>query len=180
MASSFIVAQINLQKSRAASAELSKRQQYDLVLITEPMASKSGVKNIDKANVKIFTTKDNPRACIRVKNQINAWFVEEFSDRDMTTVSVKTEQGLVYFSSVYLDIELTTRKEKLMALVVHCKAKGTGLVIGADSNAHSILWGAEETNARGEDIEDWILSNDLCVMNRGVEHNFDSGRAEYN
>ncbi len=38
--------------------------------------------------------------------------------------------------------------------------------MGADSNAHSVLWGCEETNKRGEEVEELILHFNLNVANR--------------
>lgn len=40
------------------------------------------------------------------------------------------------------------------------------LVVG-DFNAHSNFWGSEKTDTRGQIIEDFILSNNLCLLNTG-------------
>ena len=44
------------------------------------------------------------------------------------------------------------------------------VIICGDFNAHSILWDTQiQTDARGEEIEDWIIDNNLTVLNEG-EH----------
>ncbi len=49
--------------------------------------------------------------------------------------------------------------------------------MGADSNAHSVLWGCEETNRRGEEFEDLILRFNLNVASSGGEYTFSTSRA---
>ena len=42
------------------------------------------------------------------------------------------------------------------------------LIVAGDFNAHSALWDQKvETDARGEEMEDWILDNNLAVNNNG-------------
>ena len=40
-------------------------------------------------------------------------------------------------------------------------------VILWDFNAHNVLWGSENTNGRGRVIEDFIVNNEICVLNTG-------------
>ena len=49
--------------------------------------------------------------------------------------------------------------------------------MGADSNAQSVLWGCEETNMWGEDLEELILRFNPNVANSGVEYTFSTLRA---
>jgi len=55
----------------------------------------------------------------------------------------------------------------LEKLIDFCSTNRIPLLLGVDSNAHSILWGSESTNGRGEDLEDLILAKDLSVVNVG-------------
>ena len=38
-------------------------------------------------------------------------------------------------------------------------------VICTDANAHNITWGSENTNPRGQIIEDWLLEEELEILN---------------
>ena len=44
-----------------------------------------------------------------------------------------------------------------------------------DSNAHSSMWGAEDTNERGRELEEIFFELDLVVLNQGSEYTFDTG-----
>ena len=47
-------------------------------------------------------------------------------------------------------------------------------MVGADSNAHSHLWGPDQ-NARGDAFEDLISQNDLTILNDGLEPTLSQG-----
>ena len=69
----------------------------------------------------------------------------------------------VYCAAVYLDINLTVRLLKFVQLLEICDSKRIPLIVGADSNAHSVMWGCEETSKRGEDLEELLLRFNLNV-----------------
>ncbi len=77
----------------------------------------------------------------------------------------------------YLDINLTVGLLKFVQLLDFCNSKRIPLIVGADSYAHSVLWGCEETNKRGEELEELILRFNLNVANRGGEFTFSTSRA---
>ncbi len=83
----------------------------------------------------------------------------------------------VYCTAVYLDINLTVRLQKFVQLLEFCDSKRIPLIVGADSNAHSVLWGCEETNKWGEELEELILRFNLNVANSGGECTFSTSRA---
>ena len=53
-----------------------------------------------------------------------------------------------------LDIELKPGNTTFMELVKECKKRKLLLIVGIDSNAHSSMWGAEDTNDRGRELEE--------------------------
>ncbi len=50
------------------------------------------------------------------------------------------------------------------------------LIVGADTSVHNVLWGCEETNKRGEEIEELILRLNLNVANSSGECTFSTSR----
>ena len=60
----------------------------------------------------------------------------------------------------------------LNRLITYTNTNKLKLVIGIDSNAHSSLWGSEESNRRGEILEEWLLTNGLFVANVGDSPTF--------
>ena len=163
---------INLQKSKLATFKLNKRD-YNLVMITEPYTIRGNVALIDKQAGNVFSARgENPRACIRIRADLNPWLVGEFTSRDICCVAFSVEGRLVYVASVYLDINLPAIPEEVRGLVDSCNRRGLPLLLGMDSNAHSHLWGCEETNARGEALEELIAGRNLTVMNTGTVPTF--------
>ena len=55
------------------------------------------------------------------------------------------------------------------------KKKKLPLIVGMDSNAHSSMWGAEDTNDRRRELEEIFFEHDLVVLNQGREYTFDTG-----
>lgn len=64
--------------------------------------------------------------------------------------------------SVYLEPNLKITLHDLENLF--CQLPEPYLVVG-DFNAHSPLWGSEKSDTRGQLIEDFILSSDICLLN---------------
>ena len=78
-------------------------------------------------------------------------------------------------ASIYL--EDTTNKQikkptilpLMEELVNFCTIKQMRLIMGLDANAHSPLWGCNDTNKRGEELEEFIFDKGLYVHNLGNE-----------
>lgn len=172
------VGQINLQKSKAGSAELNRRS-YQIALVTEPYVYKGNVKLLDsRAGTVTARPNISPRACVRCS--VDHWPVVRFTDRDIATIVTRVDNKDVYFSSVYLDIEKDVVYEPMKALVTFCNSRGLPLVLGLDSNAHSTAWGADEDNERGVQLEAFFISVGLTVVNVGSVRTFASTRASSN
>ncbi len=57
--------------------------------------------------------------------------------------------------------------EEFGRLVKYCARTKKKVIVSADSNAHSSFWGSADTNNRGLMLEDFILRNNLAVLNTG-------------
>ncbi|CAB4045864.1 Hypothetical predicted protein, partial [Paramuricea clavata] len=167
------VIQINLNKSKLAAVELGKKDEYEVALITEPYTYGKIPTLLDGCQDKLRSTiAVKPRACIRVDPRLKPWLVEEFTDMDMATVAIKSGGKVVYMASIYLDINLPVEKVKMTELIQCCHRKKIPLVMGLDTNSHSPLWGCEETNPRGQHLEEIIHSSGISVLNCGDEPTF--------
>ena len=96
----------------------------------------------------------------------------------MCVASIKIKNQEVYICSLYLDILKEVHIPAFLRLVEWCNRERMPLVIGMDSNAHSPLWGSDERNARGEELEETFLAKNLTVMNVGNEPTFETSRAK--
>lgn len=48
-----------------------------------------------------------------------------------------------------------------------------------DFNSHSPLWGGSHTNRKGKILEDFIINNDLCLLNDGSKTFLHFGHGTY-
>mgnify|MGYP003335145635 FL=1 len=113
------------------------------------------------------------RACIWLPYGTKYYAIPQLTGRDISTIMIEQKPGYI-LSSVYLDINFS--EDEMLAdlnrLITYTKKNKLKLVIGIDSNAHSSLWGSEETNRRGEILEEWLLTNELFVANVGDSPTF--------
>ena len=170
------VGQINLKKSKIACTELARRsERYDIFLIQEPHLSPRGVTGVTTMNC---NRAGHARAAVLTGKNLETWPVPEFTTKDLATVAVLVQgQPSIYVASVYLDITKNIALEEWIALIGRCKDKNIPLVMGIDSNAHSPMWGGEESNRRGEQLEELILQWDLVMVNeRHSPATFDNDR----
>ena len=96
----------------------------------------------------------------------------------MCTAAVTVEEKKVYFFSQYLDINFEARKPLTLKLIDWRESKKIPLVIGEDCNVHSVLWGCNKSNPRGQALEDLFLTKNLTVMNAGNSSTFSRLGAE--
>ena len=155
--------QINLQHNRTASAHMAQmlaklRHTNPIFLIQEPYLYQGRICNLPQGYMAHHSGTDARSAIVSTK-EVNLWFCPQFSDRDQTTCIWKNPTGseVIYITSIYMDItNHDVLTDKFQELVAHCKDYGIPLVAGADTNAHSHLWGSNEPNRRGETLEEFI------------------------
>ena len=78
--------------------------------------------------------------------RLDCTLLPQFTTPDVCTVYLEKQNTLII--SAYLDILLDVWPDVLDDAILFALEKGYKIVIGADSNAHSELWGCEEANER--------------------------------
>ena len=157
------IVQINCQKSKIAAVQLMK-QEFKIALVTEPCKRGDKLVYVDTENYKVFSGQKKPRAAILISRDINAWEVNEYTDKDMAVVMVKVRNKNWIICSLYLDINLKIEKESFIKLLDFARKNSVPMLIGTDSNSHSVSWGAAEDNTRGGELEDLINVNKLHIF----------------
>ncbi len=158
--------QCNLQKGRPSTTELNKWE-YDIALVQEPNVNKEGKINLLQLPRRSFS-KGQARAAVVINNDIDFWPVESLSSRDLAVVALELEEhGILMIASAYCDITLKAPNEEMVRLAQICKEGKLPLIIGCDSNAHSPIWGEMEENSRGSLFSEWIVGNDIHILNVG-------------
>ena len=175
--------QINLQHSVAATSHLvselgcSESSNHKIVFVQEPYFNAKGkCVGFSSALKTLYASVQKPRAMIVTKN-MDCCFCPNFSGKDVATaVWNGGDRGQVFVSSAYFDIKEDQPPTELIKLL---EAKASeGLIIGADSNAHSPLWGSKDLNARGIWVEHLIAKYNLIILNEGSSPTFKTIRAE--
>lgn len=123
---------------------------------------------------------ETPQTCIILNKRHNSRFLvlQEFCKKDLVAVKLKydTEQGKheVIICSAYFPGE-THRPpptEEVQQLIQYAHEENIQLILGCDANAHHVVWNSTNTNERGEHLLDYMVSNNLILLNQGNRPTF--------
>ena len=174
--------QLNIRKSALAAANLqvrlSESNEAFCCLIQEPSVYKKRLNNTPVNSDRFpspFIT-DRPRAAIFASRSLKFLELPELEDKDTAVCLAKLNGHKTVIASVYLEIENNeVMSQNLKATVEYAFSNNFPLIIGMDSNCHSVLF-CRETNRRGEVLEDFIINNNLDIENVGSRPTFQSSR----
>lgn len=168
--------QVNLNHSINATDNLLifiSNHDFDIVFIQEPWVNKNIVMGLSKTNYNLFYKRDTilyPRSCILVKTNLCAFLLNDFSDRDTTTVKLESGNESAVIVSAYFSHFVQVPPPSILHICSNLNFKN--LIIACDSNSRNILWGSSENNERGEELLDFILQNNLKINNVGSTPTF--------
>ncbi len=177
------ILQINLHHSKAASASFCRTftsGSYDLALIQEPWLHRGRIAGLADARGRLIycNNVNNPRACIVVKSGLQGLPLTEFCSRDLTAIEICWSEGDVrslIVCSAYLPYNSREPPPtpELRKLVEATQLSGARILVGCDSNAHSHLgWGSHGNNHRGENLLEFLVANNLQILNVGSAPTF--------
>ena len=181
--------QINLQHCKAATAllceRLSKLQTF-IVLIQEPWTTQGAVRGFEMlSGCTLFShTCSRPRTCILASKNLKATMMNQLCDQDTVTVTLDSAnvsgKQKVVVCSTYMpyDSMVSPPPEMLKEVITYSNRRGFSFIIGCDANAHHVSWGSSDTNERGENLLEYILSANLSVVNRGCKPTFVTSRRQ--
>ena len=118
-----------------------------------------------------------PRAAIIYKGNFELLQIESLSNEDCVVCLWNSNNTSFLLASVYLDITKDTIPSWLTEVCEYANKKDLPLILGMDSNAHSVLFGTS-SNKRGEELEDFILKYGLMVENVGTEPTWVARRSD--
>ena len=173
--------QVNLKKSALATGLFSHKLSLSprIGLVTEPHTAFKKI--VGKPSEYIvfpeLATETAPRAAMYIPKSIKTVGMPHLSNSDCQVALLFLQMGAILIASVYLDINLSPTPEWLLNVVSFAENKRYGLLLSMDSNAHSTLYGPDE-NERGRQLEEFIIGNNLWVVNRGSTPTFQTIRSE--
>jgi len=178
------VIQINLQHSKGASGVLTRCLQAvrhtNIALIQEPWIRKGSIVGLNFKGGNLIYKKGgcSPRTCIVISDEIKFMQLQQFCSRDITSlvaqVQVEGQVRAVVFAAAYFpfDSDDPPPPKEFVELVDYCKSRDLPLVAGVDANSHHVVWGSTDTNTRGERLMEFLIQEELDLLNRGSKPTF--------
>ncbi|XP_051858753.1 uncharacterized protein LOC127565228 [Drosophila albomicans] len=148
------VLQLNLHKSKTASAELLlalEEVSAYAALVQEPwIASGNTVAGLKSLNYDLYvpTLVSRSRTAILVKKGLKAHLLPNYSNDDLTVVVLESREGCLLLASCYMAHDMPAPPDELRRLVDMVCSSNKHLIIGTDSNAHHSVWGSPDINDR--------------------------------
>lgn len=180
------IAQINAQRSRVVAAELAKiikDLKIDILCIQELYLYKNDVRGYPSSEMTSFkTTVDNAWVAVVIKNEnIEIFHIAHVDTAHIICFQVISDTEEFYIINVYcqfslpLDPILKTIEEIISKLSIN------KVIIAMDANAKSEMWFSGETDDKGKDLEDFIMTNNLYTLNKPKNPpTFSTGYGELN
>jgi hypothetical protein len=175
------IAQVNVGRDEKATANLNKRIQkskYDIIAISEPRTHYNHLQNSHKVNFinksyQLIYTENNfnrPKSAIMIKKNIEHLVDRETSSENITAVMVKNIIIIACYCEPQIKInDKRTAKDINIELNqikrIIDKYNDKKILILTDSNAWHTAWGNRETKERGEKLYEFIIENQLQLIN---------------
>jgi hypothetical protein len=176
------VRQTNLQKSKEATGNLAQLLVEWLtspfsVLFQELWAHK------DKVGLPadgLIVAGTDPRAGIFATKDLNMVAMDQFIMDNLAVCrwSMGDEENhVVIVILYYANIMLKPVSKELDKVLVYCRSNSLPVLIGADTNVHSSLWGCQYNNRREDMFEETACQYSLTICNVGATPTFATTRA---
>ncbi|KAI5735212.1 hypothetical protein M8J77_015582 [Diaphorina citri] len=175
----------NIQHKKLATANLTqkfKQGDLDVVLIQEPWCVNGKVCGLNDTGGTLVYHKgssENPRTCLLINKKHNFLLLQEHTSRDLVAVKLQyisggsrleTVIGSAYFPGNDTHPPPPVEVDALIQRVV--SRGGAHLILGCDANAHHTVWNSTDTNTRGESLLEYIVGNNLTILNQGSRPTF--------
>jgi len=164
-----IIAQINAQRSAAAAADLEilmRERKIDVLCVQEPYAFRGAVRGYTSQGMTIIQPMvDNPWVAIVVANkQLEVFHLAQYDTSHIMCLQVVSSREDFYIINIYCQFMLPIEPfiDQMEKIIRNLRPSN---YIVMDSNARSNLWFANETDARGKAIEEFLIDNKFYVVN---------------
>ena len=182
------VVQINLHRDKKAWPNVVSQmigKKLPIILAQEPYTiskRKHRIPNIHKDLIPFyFKSEERSRVSIHVHKTLkeSTWELTQFSTRDLVAIKIRTDRNKeLILASSYMDGLNGSEcpPNEIKPLVNYAKQQNLPLIISSDANARHFMWGNTISNARGDELLDYLELNDLTWSNVGSTPTFDNNR----
>lgn len=167
------IGQLNLRNSKAAGDEARKLMadfEIDVLLVQEPFSVNGAVRcfGLSSSYLTVGNQADGerPMAAIVCDPEIDPLELMQFKTRHLTTVEINTPIGQIFLVSGYFQC-----RDPIGVYLDHLDfvlntLRGKQVIIGVDANAKSHLWYSPDSDDKGDELEAFINTHNLVVLNR--------------
>jgi ribonuclease HI len=146
----------------------------DIALIQEPYCIQNKV-SLFPLKHQIIQSSNRPKAAIilnPIKVCIKAMILEKHTNDHIVWAIIKYKNENYYFCSYYFppSLPITTFITKLIEDIKQIKPKN--LILSGDANAKSKLWYNHENNKRGDEVIEFVLEQNLLILNNSCVPTF--------
>jgi hypothetical protein len=156
--------------------KLDGRKGY-VLLLSEPNIKNKKLQQAPRGSVvypSVFAEKQ--RVCLVASKGLLATEVVELTSRDCVAVACRISGKDSLLVSFYCDIQGSIPEHPMIKCLEYAERNSLAILLGGDSNAHSSLYG-NNTNRRGDKMEDIIFTHNLKVENKISHPTFQTHRA---
>ena len=167
-------AQLNLRRSHNAKRHFDLNQSK-VQFLQEPPLNHRESHALSRTGYTVYCGEprrgEGPRAALRVSREVVSSALPAFTDRDRAAAVVRVGDKEMVVVSQYCHQDDPAVPVGLERVVTHCRDNRIPLIVGADTNAWSNLWGPDQ-NPRGEVFEEFVDRYGLRVLNDGLKPTF--------
>jgi len=162
------IGQINLGRSRIATLEVRQLMvdyNLDVVLMQEPYSTFGFIRGLG-SNVQVLYKDKSPMAAVAASAvSSNIIFISHLSSKHISCIEFSGCDPPIHFVSHYFQFAESVDGHLAALAEVLRSLQGCRVVVGADINAKSSLWGPGPSNIRGRAAEEFIETHNLLVWN---------------
>ena len=170
---SLMIAQLNMRRAHDVTAEIRTHlleRKIDILLLQEPYTVRCAIPGFGMCNLLATAQCEEgirPMAGIALFNpNLTALKLNEFCTSHCVCIELKSNVGRFFLVSMYFQYSNDIKESLALLERILQKLRGESILIAADANARSPLWGDCKLDERGMELEDFINQYDLVVLNQ--------------
>lgn len=165
------IGQINAQRSKAVAVNLEiimKERKLDILCIQEPYTFKGTVRGYTSPGLRMIQpNKGNVWvAAIIMDQEIEILQITNMETEHLMCFQVLTKEEQFYIVNVYCQFSLPMSPILATLENILNKLEGNKIIITMDANARSEWWFSGETDERGRELEELVITQKLWVQNK--------------
>ena len=98
--------------------------------------------------------------------------ISSLCGKDCAVTLLNHKEGKLLIASIYMDVNEKIEQDFFVSLIEYSNQKGLPLLIGTDTNCHSLMFG-NESNKRGQELDEFLIEHSFTIENIGKEPTYE-------